>query len=146
MAKIYGTEDIYLDSSVIMHKHIKLNKILDEEIKIINVSNLPVSSTILEKTLLTTTIEDEGIYLFMINIPINFYGQIGRELYAYLKVNNQIVSVAGGVINESAFTLYLPLSTIANVAKKSNLKVTIKSGTAQDYACTDFQVKYLKLK
>lgn len=92
------------------------------------------------------TIEKAGKYLIGASIPINYYGQVGRQLILKLKINEQEVWTGGGVINSSVYVLYTQLTKIVNIPENANVKVTLIDTAGQTFACLPFMLEYIRLK
>lgn len=88
-----------------------------------------------------------GIYLFVCNLEINYYGANGRELYTYLYLGNDVIDITLGVINTSAYTLSRPIIKIVNVTSdNSRLRLDVKSSTTANYIVASSPVQLLRLK
>lgn len=96
-------------------------------------------------TLLETTITDEGVYLFVANIPINFYGQTGRDVLVRFLINDVSYSTTGGNSNAD-YTFYCPLNVLAEISANTTIKITIQDPAGKTYACTSFALRYIRLK
>lgn len=129
-------------------------KALNEKINNINSILTTVSSNALEATtgttteitLLETTIAKKGIYLFTANIPVNYYGQSGRDLLLRLKVNNVEKWYNDGVCNTYIYTLSTSLIKILDIPENANVKITIQDATGKTYACAGFALTYIRLR
>lgn len=99
-----------------------------------------------ETTMLETTVTEAGIYLFKAVVPINYYGQSGRELWCKLLVDNSEKARCGGIINTSAYIIYSPLIALVDVPANANIKVVLRDASGKSYACPQFTLQYIKLK
>ena len=98
-----------------------------------------------EVNLLEATIADAGVYLFVADIPINYYRQTGRDLLIRLKVNNSNILTIGGNSNAD-YTIHSSLITMAEIPDNANIKITIQDTSGKTYACTQFILKYIRLR
>lgn len=131
----------------------KQGKVLDEKIDDIigNIGSISCAGTdVVETTtevdLGSGTITKAGKYLIVASIPINYYGQDGRQLILRLKINEQEVWSGGGVINSYVYTLYTQLAKIVNIPANTNVKVTLSDLTGKTFACSPFTLEYIRLK
>lgn len=131
----------------------KQGKVLDEKIDDIigNIGSISCAGTdIVETTteveLGSGTITKAGKYLIVASIPINYYGQTGRQLLLKLKINEQEVWSGGGIINSDAYTLYTQLAKIVNIPANTNVKVTLIDAAGKTFACLPFTLEYIRLK
>lgn len=131
----------------------KQGKVLNESINdiigdigSISCAGTDAVTTTAEVELGSGTIEKAGKYLIAASIPINYYGQVGRQLILKLKINEQEVWIGGGVINSNAFVLYTQLTKIVNISKNANVKVTLIDAAGQTFACLPFILEYIRLK
>lgn len=142
--------NMYLDSKGITHKKRGLNTLIDNinSSIIYKTSNaLEVTTRTDEITLINFDIAEPGKYLIFSKVPVNYYGAEGRELFLYLKLNNIIEDIAGGVLNKYAWTHYETLFAICNVQANSNIKLTVKNGgEGKQFAIGWFSLRYMKLK
>lgn len=138
----------YLSTETIVHNNKLLSDILNESDltqKLIG-NALDVCNDTLEHTLLNTTIQ-KGTYIISANVPVNFYGSIGRELYARLKVNNVTKDTGGGVINSEIYTLHTKLFAICEVSDNSTITITLQNTVEnKNFACGLVELNYIKLK
>lgn len=151
MAKsIKFKKNIYLDSKGITHNKKGLNTVVDNINSniIYKTSNaLDVTTRTDEITLINFDIIEPGKYLIYSKVPVNYYGAEGRELFIYLKLNDRIEDIAGGVLNTYIWTHYEILFAICNVTANSTVKITVKNnGTGKQFAIGDFSLRYMKLK
>lgn len=147
MAKaIKYEDDYYLDSSGIVHKENKLNNILNYNIESIAIPALLATTNVTsEQTLGTTTIPSAGTYLFWANIPVNYYGQNGRDLLLRFKINDVEIWRNVGVCNTYVYTLCAQLFSVQNISANSNIKITIQDTLGKTYACGAFILYYIRL-
>lgn len=99
-----------------------------------------------EVELLNATIKRSGIYLFTANIPVNYYGQEGRELIVRLRVNGLTKWSNAGVLNNFAWTLNVALATILNISANDKITMTIQDATGKNYSCEQFWFKYMPIE
>ena len=99
-----------------------------------------------EITMLEMTIKEEGLYYFEASIPLNYYGQTGRELYVKLKIKDIEIWRGGGVVNTYVYTLYTQLTKKVYVAKNSIVKIVIQDVIGKTYDCLPFSFYYSKEK
>lgn len=108
---------------------------------------LSVQTDTTEHILKSFTIETAGRYMFLADVPLNYYGETGRTLYLNLKVNNTEKFIGGGIINTNAYTLYTKLLTVADVPSNGTIEITLKNDTdGKQFACLGFNLQYFKLK
>lgn len=120
---------------------------INTEIISVTVPALAVKTDTTEHVLKSFTIETAGRYMFLADVPLNYYGETGRTLYLNLKVNNTEKFVGGGVINTNAYTLYTKLLTVADVPSNGTIEITLKNDTdGKQFACLGFNLQYFKLK
>ena len=120
---------------------------INTEITSVTVPALAVKTDTTEHTSKSFTIETTGRYMFLADVPLNYYGETGRTLYLILKVNNTEKFVGGGVINTNAYTLYTKLLTVADVPANGTIEITLKNDTdGKQFACAGFNLQYFKLK
>ena len=136
----------YLDSTGIVHNKEILKDILDSQIISFNSSGLPKTETTAETTILSSQISKGGIYLFTANIPVNYYGQTGRDLVLKFYVNDSMVWANTGVINTSAWTLSASLAQLVKIKSDSTIKITIQDKSGKSYAIGAFFIYCLRLK
>jgi hypothetical protein len=149
---IYGV--IHIDSTDADYGKCSFERIYFNVLNKVNTGLTSVTSTTLGATtgtttqvkLLETTILDEGVYFFNALIPMNYYGQDGRNLNCRLLVNDTQKAINGGVINTNAFTLYSPLSAIVDVPSNATIKVTIQDTLGKTFACPQFELQYIRLR
>ena len=136
----------YIDSSGVVHNKRKLSNILNYPI---NSFSAPAISAITgvtsEKTILNNTITETGVYIIWANIPLNYYGQSGRELYLRLKINDIERWYSFGVCNTYIYTLFTQLFTVQNIPANSNIKITVQDPSGKTYAVNSFTLYYMKL-
>ena len=147
MAKaIKYKDDYYLDSSGVVHNDQELSDILNYQIKSFSASALNATTSVTsERTLLNNTITEAGIYLIWANMPLDYYGRKGRELYLRLKINNVERWYSYGVCNTYVYTLCMQLFTIQNISVNSNIKITVQDPSGKTYAVNSFTLYYMKL-
>lgn len=104
------------------------------------------TETISEIELLNLKLTEAGTYIFFANIPLNYYGQSGRELYLRLKVNGVEIWYSIGVCNTYVYTLSTTLFRIANISKNDIVTITIQDITGKTYACRGFDFFYMKIQ
>ena len=120
---------------------------INTEITSVAVPALAVKTDTTEHVLKSFTIETAGRYMFLADVPLNYYGETGRTLYLNLKVNNTEKFVGGGVINTNAYTLYTKLLTVADVPSNGTIEITLRNDTdGKQFACLGFNLQYFKLK
>lgn len=120
---------------------------INTEITSVTVPALAVKTDTTEHVLKSFTIETAGRYMFLADVPLNYYGATGRTLYLNLKVNNTEKFVGGGVINTNAYTLYTKLLTVADVPANGTIEITLKNDIdGKQFACLGFNLQYFKLK
>lgn len=108
---------------------------------------LSVQTDTTEHILKSFTIETAGRYMFLADVPLNYYGETGRTLYLKLKVNNSEKFIGGGIINTNAYTLYTKLLTVADVPANGTVEITLKNDAdGKQFACVGFNLQYFKLK
>ena len=147
MAKSIGFKnEIYWDSSSLSHNKENLKDILDSQIISFASSSLSETKDTSEITILTSTISVGGIYLFTANIPVNYYGQTGRELVLKLYVNNRMIWANTGVINIYAWTLSASLAQLVKIQPNSTVKITIQDKAGKSYSVGAFSLDCLRLK
>lgn len=142
--------NMYLDTKGIIHNKRELNTVIDNVNSSIidKTSNaLAVTARTDEITLINFDITEPGKYLIFSKVPVNYYGAEGRELFLYLKLNNIIEDIAGGVLNNYIWTHYETLFAICNVPANSNIKLTVKNnGAGKQFAIGGFSLRCMKLK
>ena len=120
---------------------------INTALETVNVPALTVQTDTTEHVLKSFTIEKAGRYMFLADVPLNYYGATGRTLYLNLKVNNAEKFIGGGIINVSAYTLYTKLLTVADVPSNGTIEITLKNDTdGKQFACLGFNLQYFKLK
>jgi hypothetical protein len=103
-------------------------------------------NTTVKQTLVSKTISTAGTYLFNISVPVNYYGQSGRDIWVYLEIGSTAIGT-DGVINTYVYTLHRTLTYIATVSANTIVKVTSYSTTTATYAIgTGGFLQYLRLK
>lgn len=116
------------------------------DIESISCAGTAAVTTTAEVELGLGTIEKAGKYLIVAFIPINYYGQTGRQLTLRLRINGKEAWCGGGVINSSAYTLYTQLTKIVNIPENANIKVTAHDETGKTFSCLSFSLEYIRLK
>ena len=120
---------------------------INGEIASITVPALAVCTDITEHVLKSFTITETGRYMFLADVPLNYYGAIGRNLYLKLKINSIEKYIGGGVINAEIYTLYTKLLAVADVPANASVEISLKNDTdGKQFACRDFTLNYFKLK
>lgn len=147
MAKaIKFNNDNYLDSSSIIHNKRKLNDILNYKIGYINIRYLPATTGNTSEVILGSgSIAEAGVYMFWASIPVNYYGQDGRNLYLRLRINEIERWYNLGVCNIYTYTLSSMLFSINEIPSNSDIKITIQDSVGKTYSCSAFNLYYLKL-
>lgn len=147
MAKVIKyKDDYYLDSSGIIHEENKLNNILNYNIGSIAIPALLATTNVTsEQTLGAVTISSAGTYLFWANIPVNYYGQNGRDLLLRFKIDDVEIWSNVGVCNTYIYTLSAQLFIVQNISANSNIKITIQDALGKTYACGAFTLYYIRL-
>lgn len=113
----------------------------------VEVPALTVQTDTTEHVLKSFTVTKAGRYMFLADVPINYYGATGRILYLRLKVNGVEKFVGGGIINVSAYTLYTKLLAVVDVPDNANVSVSIQNNLANaQFACGAFGLQYFRLK
>lgn len=124
----------------------QLNNI-NTALETVNVPALTVQTDTTEHVLKSFTIEKAGRYMFLSDVPLNYYGAIGRTLLIRLKVNGIERYVGGGIINTNAYTLYTKLLAVADVPVNATVSVTVKNDVAdKQFSVGAFAIQYFKLK
>lgn len=119
---------------------------INSGLQVIPTFALPVTSTTEEQALLNTTISEAGTYLFVVNVPMNYYGESGRELFLYLKINNKLVATHQAVISD-AYTITQNITEIKNIPANSAINITVRNTVAgKNFAAGNGQLQYIKLK
>ena len=120
---------------------------INTEITSVTVPTLTVQTDTTEHVLKSFTIETAGRYMFLADVPLNYYGETGRMLYLRLKVNTNEKYVGGGVINASAYTVYTKLLAVADVPANGTVEVVVNNDVnGKQFACGAFSLQYFKLK
>lgn len=149
MSKSYKLkENNYIDSSGIIHNRKNLKNVLNSINSTIIYKpreELGLSDKAGETILLDFNIAEPGRYLFFSKIPLNYYGQEGRELYLYLRRNGIGEDVAGGVFNTYAWTHYEILFAICDVTANSKIEVVVANNGGKKFHIGWFSLKYMKL-
>lgn len=136
----------YIDSSGVVHNKRKLSNILSYPINSFSATAISATTGVTsEKTILNNTITETGVYIIWANIPLNYYGQSGRELYLRLKINDIERWYSFGVCNTYIFTLFTQLFTVQNISANSNIKITVQDPSGKTYAVNSFTLYYMKL-
>lgn len=138
--------DIYLDSGSIVNNKENLTDILNSEILSFTSTNLAVTTSTEEITLISGTIKSAGTYLIVANIPTNYYGADGRELVVKLKINDKTVWYTANVLNSYAWTCNATLCHIAKVSINSSIKITISDVSGKSYAVPQFSMEMIRIK
>lgn len=107
------------------------------------VSNMSGTTTAI--TMLKTSIPSSGLWLFTANVPINFYGQSGRELWVKLKINDTEIDSAGGVLNTYGYTIKLNMTCIAPANTGDTLKIEIQDASGKTYTTSWFPLYMVNL-
>ena len=124
----------------------QLNNI-NTALETVNVPALTVQTDTTEHVLKSFTIETAGRYMFLADVPLNYYGATGRTLYLKLKVNNSEKFVGGGIINTYTHTLYTKLLTVVDVPANSTVSVNVQNDLENaQFACGAFNLQYFRLK
>lgn len=150
----YGESDLQVNGDLIVADTNGENgvNVLDE-INIINsnlifesTNNLPTTQSTANITLWYKDL-NKGLYLFVCNLAVNYYGAVGRELYTLLYLNGTEIDSTVGVINSYAYTLYRPIIKFVNVTSdNSRLRLDVRSSTTSNYSVAPSTVQILKLK
>lgn len=146
----YGENDLQVNGDLIVadedgENPVSFNDINSNLTNILCNNKTNIQSTS-EQTLISTTL-NKGKYLFLANVPINYYGATSRELNTYLYVNNVSVNTTNGVINNNAYTLSRPVICVFNVTNDyTPISLTIVSTTNSRYDVYEFNAQILRLK
>ena len=120
---------------------------INTALETVNVPALTVQTDTTEHVLKSFTIEKAGRYMFLSDVPLNYYGATGRTLLIRLKVNGIDRYVGGGIINTNAYTFYTKLLAVADVPVNATVSVTVKNDAAdKQFAVGAFAIQYFKLK
>lgn len=149
----YGERDVQVNGDLIVCDEDGENptNILDG-LNTINSSLIEESTTYIPVTqstdnqLLWQKSLNKGMYLFVCNLGLNYYGANGRDLFTYLYLDGTQIDVTDGVINVSAYSLYRPVIKIVNVTSNySTLRFEVKSSSG-NYLVNTSQVQMIRLK
>lgn len=138
--------DYYLDSSAIVNNKVNLSEIMKYQINYFNSSGIAATTgNTNEIEFIHQTMQKSGTYIFCANIPLNYYGQNGRELYLRLKVNGIEVWYNMGVLNLYVYTMSVSLFCLCEIQKGDVVTLTIQDALGKTFACREFNLYYMCL-
>lgn len=132
------------DNQFVNKKYVdNINKILTTE----TTSGLTNITDTTEHTLITKTL-DKGYYLFVGNIPVNYYAQTGREIHLKVYKNNVVDFTDISVINTAAYTINKPIVYVLTVTTDNTI-VELKCASSvadKRYDIGSGFVQFIKLR
>lgn len=138
--------DNYIDSSGITHNRKRLKDILSYPINYFPSQGIGATTGITsEVEFIHQTIAEAGTYIFWASIPLNYHGQVGRELYLRMKINGMEKWYSVGVCNSYIYTMSIQLFQVCKVPANGTVVVTIQDASGKTYACGSFNLYYMKI-